>query len=259
MTFIKPRFWAVINAIILAIVIYWNYYANAQGINDNSVGSLSAEYDNLFTPSGFAFSIWGLIYLALTINAGYQIKCAFQDKETSFFNQLGFRLILANVGNALWIWLWLTERTGESVVAMLVILALLLSAVLKLKIGTSDVNQSHKRWLWWPISLYAGWITVATVANISAYLAKVDWQSGLSEANWAILMMVVATLIYSFVLSKRRMITFALVGAWALTAISLRHWNTETSIQWVALACALILAILSIRAKFSGYTTSKSH
>lgn len=240
------RFWAVTNALVLILVIYWNYYANAQGINENSVGSLSDKYDNFFTPSGYAFSIWGLIYIALTINAVYQLQCAFKKREATFIDKSAPMLIIANLANAAWIWLWLTERTGESVLIMVLILVALLIAVLRLNIGFGKPTPSIKRWAWWPVSLYAGWITVATVANISAYLAKIDWELGLSEVNWAIAMIIVATVVYTFVLIKRRMITFALVGVWAILAIAMKHWDKVAVLPWVALFCAVVLVVLSI-------------
>lgn len=240
----RARFWAIANTIVLVLVIYWNYYANAQGINENSVGSLSDQYSNYFTPSGYAFSIWGLIYIALTINAVYLLRCAFRNTEAELISIMSPLLIVANIGNAIWIWLWLTERTGLSVLIMLLILVSLLANVIRLKLGVSETSIGIKRWAWWPASLYAGWITVATVANVSAYLAKINWQFGLHEMNWAITMIIIATAIYAFVLIKRNMITFSLVGVWAIVAIAMKHWNTVPILPWVALSCAAILIAL---------------
>lgn len=254
----RARFWAIANAIVLILVIYWNYYANAKGINENSVGSLSDQYSNFFTPSSYAFSIWGLIYIALTINAVYQLRCAFRKTETALINKMAPLLIITNIGNAVWIWLWLTERIGGSVLVMLVILVALMVTVIRLNIGVGEVSLSSKRWAWWPISLYAGWITVATVANVSAYLAKIDWQLGLNEMNWAIVMIIIATLIYAFVLVKRNMITFALVGVWAILAIAIKHWNTVPVLPWVALSCAVILVVLSIAKKAAKLSLSST-
>ncbi|OEK05721.1 hypothetical protein [Roseivirga misakiensis] len=251
MTTSRTKFWAIGNALVLALVIFWNYYANAQGINENSVGSLSNRYDNFFTPSSYAFSIWGLIYIALLINAVYQLRSAFGKPDQAFITKLSPMLIIANLANAAWIWLWLTERTAESVLAMLVILIALLSASLRLQIGRGRATMPEKRCVWWPTSLYAGWITVATVANISAYLAKINWQIGFGEVNWAVTMIIVATGIYSFVLQKRRMLTFALVGAWAVLAISIKQWGAEPLIQWVALTCAVVLVLQALLKKFS--------
>jgi len=258
MTESSHRFWAILNAVVLALVVYWNYYANAQGINQNSVGSLSRAYDNLFTPSSYAFSIWGLIYLALISNSIFQIKAAFKSSHTTFFKELGPFLIIANIGNALWIWAWLTERTGLSVLIMIAILLSLLTAVLKLGIRSGDRSpEAIKRWVWWPISLYSGWITVATIANISAYLAKINWAVMMSEVNWASLMIIIGGAVYLFVLFKRGMLTFALVGVWAFAAIAHKQWGVTSQVAGLAMGAAVAISIFTVMQKIKS-TRQKS-
>ncbi len=250
MTKSSHLFWAILNAVVLALVVYWNYYANAQGINENSVGSLSRAYNNLFTPSSYAFSIWGLIYLALISNAVFQIKAAFKGTHATFFKELGPLLIIANIGNALWLWAWLTERTGLSVFIMVIILMSLLTAILKLGIQGGDRSpEAIKRWVWWPISLYSGWITVATIANISAYLAKINWSFMINEVNWASLMIIIGGAVYLFVLSKRGMLTFALVGVWAFAAIAHKQWAVTPQVAGLAMGAAVAISIFALMQK----------
>ncbi len=238
---------ALLNFLVLVAVIFWNYIANAQGINENSVGSLSFEYANLFTPASYAFSIWGIIYLSLTANSIYQLKVAFSSDKDEFISKLGPWLMLANIGNAVWIWLWLTERTGLSVLAMIVILISLLKVVLSLGIGVENQSRPVKIWIWFPASIYAGWITVATVANVSAYLAKIGWQGPFSEVTWTVIMLLIATLIYIFVLRSRGMIAYTTVGIWAIIAIMIKHWNSIPEIRAFALLCIMALSIGIVR------------
>ena len=97
--------------------------------------------------------------------------------------------------------------------------------------------------------MYAGWITVATVANISAYLAKINWSLWLTEVNWAITMIIIAAIVYLFVLIKRCMITFSLVGVWAFAAIAHKQWGMIPGLAWVAAASAAIIFIFAIVTK----------
>ena len=99
---------------------------------------------------------------------------------------------------------------------------------------------------WLPIGIYSGWIAVATIANISAYLAKLNWDGGfLSEASWTITMIVIATVVYLLMIYKRTMYEFAAVGIWALFAIYIRHQNEYSTIAFTALAgCAIILVAI---------------
>jgi len=238
------RFYAIANLLVIIALIAWNYVANTMGINGNTVGSLSDEYSNLFTPAGYAFSIWGLIFLALLAHGIFQVKRVFFDrKDDEFVSQIGPWLIIANVANGLWVWVWLQEYTGLSVVIMLVILVSLIAIIGRLNMERWDAPLPIIAWVWWPIDLYSGWIAVATIANIAAYLAKLEWQALFSEVTWTVIMIAAATLVNLLMVYYRNMREFALVGVWALIAIALRHWEAIPVLQWTALAGALVLLI----------------
>ena len=97
---------------------------------------------------------------------------------------------------------------------------------------------------WWPISIFAGWIAVATIANISAYLSKLGWEGGpLSATNWTIVMIVIATLLNIVLIFTRGMREFALVGVWALFAIYVRHQNSYDTIATTALVGAVVIFV----------------
>ena len=109
-----------------------------------------------------------------------------------------------------------------------------------------DVQLKKIAFVWWPFCLYSGWITVALVADSSAWLTKINWNGfGISEVTWAIIMIIVAGIINLIITWKRNMREFALVGAWALVAIAVSNWNTQQSIKIVAITIASILFISS--------------
>jgi hypothetical protein len=56
---------ALANGIALIITIFVNYLSNTGALNGNTMKVVSDKYFNYFTPAGFAFSIWGLIYVGL--------------------------------------------------------------------------------------------------------------------------------------------------------------------------------------------------
>lgn len=236
--------YAILNIIVLVAVIFWNYWVNAKGLDGKTISSLSADYENLFTPASYAFSIWGVIFLALFAQAIFFISRAFSpDKDSDFLSQIGPYLIMANIGNGLWVYMWLMEHTGLSVIVMLGILASLVITILNTNMERWDAPRPIIFWLWWPVALYSGWIAVATIANISAYLGKIGWTGGVSEATWAIVMIIVAVVVNLFMVYTRNLREFACVGVWALVAIAARHWETISSIQWTALSGAIILFV----------------
>jgi hypothetical protein len=232
-------------------VIFWNYYANTQNINGNTVGSLSDEYYNLFTPADYAFSIWGLIYIGLLAHCIFQIKKVFVDKkEDVFVLQIGPWLIIANICNAIWLDLWLKEMTGTSVFIMFGILISLLLIIIRLKMQLGKLSFPMVAFVGWPISIYSGWITVATIANISAYLVKMEWQVLFEEVTWTVIMIIFATLLNLFMIHFRNMLAFAVVGVWAILAIAFRHWGEIPLLQWTGLSCALLLLLTILTNKF---------
>ncbi len=238
------KFYAVLNTVIILTVIFWNYYSNTGNIGGKTVGELSDEYANFFTPAGYAFAIWGVIFLGLVVLAFSQIKLAFWGgKNSDSILQIGPWLAIANIGNGAWLWFWLNEQTGMSVVIMFVILSSLLVTVVRLNMECWDAHVKVIVTVWWPICIYSGWITVAAIANVAAYLAKNNWSGGLTEIQWTVVMICVAGLVNLFMIFNRNMREFALVGSWALVAIAVRHWGEIPVLQWAAIAWAVILFV----------------
>lgn len=235
---------AIINTLIIAATITFNSIASARGINGNTVGEISDKYDTLFTPAGYAFSIWGIIYLALIAFALFQLRRAFsKDKESDFILQTGPWMTIANIANILWLYAWLYEYTGLSLVLMLIILVSLLIVVIRLNMERWDAPFPIIAFVWWPVCIYSGWIAVATIANVSSLLVSIEWQALLRPEGWTTLMIIVAVLLNLVMILLRNMREFAAVGVWALIAISVRHWDSLPGLQWIALAGAIVLIL----------------
>ena len=96
---------SIINLLAVFAIIYWNYYTIAVGFNGNDVGSLSDKYGNLFTPASYAFSIWGVIFLSLIAITVFMVKTAWSEKkESTWLLNIGWSLLIANIGNGIWTW-----------------------------------------------------------------------------------------------------------------------------------------------------------
>lgn len=236
--------YAITNLVVIAAVIAWNYIANALGINGNSIGSLSDTYNSLFTPAGYAFSIWGIIFLGLIALGIYMVQSAFRDgKEAAYIGKLGPWLLLANLANATWVYVWLKELPGVSVLVMLVILVSLIVIIVKLGMEKEIVPRGQVIWIWWPLGIYSGWIAVATIANISAYLSHSGWEFLFGEVTWTVVLILLAVVLNATMVLVRRMRDFAFVGIWSLLAIWARHRGEIQEIAWTALAGALVIAL----------------
>ncbi|HSM63856.1 MAG TPA: hypothetical protein VK833_07970, partial [Gillisia sp.] len=112
-------------------------------------------------------------------------------------------------------------------------------------------------YFWWPICLYSGWIAVATIANIAAYLAKIGWDGGfLTEVQWTVVMITVATVLNIAMIYTRNMREFAMVGVWALVAIYIRHLDSQNTLAYVSLIGA-VLILLNV--SYHGFINRKTN
>lgn len=235
------------NLFSVIMVIAVNYISQALRLNNTTIGEISAQYDNLFTPASYAFAIWGVIFLGLLAFAIFQVRRAFfSEKESPFIEQTGYLFAIANFLNAAWVFAFVYDFTGLSVLIMLGILFSLIKIILNTNMERWDAPIEVIAFVWWPICLYSGWIAVATIANVSAYLTKVEWDGfGLGDQEWTIIMIAVATLLNILMIWKRNMREFAAVGIWALVAIFVRHRDSLDTIAYTALACSIILFIVT--------------
>lgn len=234
---------AVLNALSVLPVIVVSYVGQSAEFNGNTIGSLSDEYYNLFTPADYTFSIWVLIYLGLLAFSGFQLIVAFGSKnDHGFLRNSQYWFFVANIANTAWIFAWLYEFTGLSVLLMLLILFSLIKIILNTNMERWDAPLRILAFCWWPICLYSGWISVAAIANVSAYLTKIGWSVPFfSEGGWTLLMILVTGVINIAMIYLRNMREFAAVGVWALVGIYFRHFESFPQISWSALIVAVII------------------
>ncbi|MEX0780199.1 MAG: hypothetical protein WD491_15305 [Balneolales bacterium] len=232
----------LLNTLTLTAVIILNALAGTGEIGDNSVGDVSQKYDTMFTPAGYAFSIWGFIYLLLAGFVIFQWVALSRKDDHDIINQTGAIFIVSNLANAGWLFLWLNEYIGLSVLAILFLLFSLIALVSRLKLEIWDAPVRILIFVWWPFAIYFGWIIVATVANIAAFLTTLNWDgSPLSPQTWTIILILAATAIYLLLIFTRNLRESALVGIWAFVAIGVRHGSTNLEITVTAGIGALIL------------------
>ena len=242
----------VLNVITFLVMVAVNYISNTGAIAGETMATVSARYENLFTPAGYAFSIWGLIYVSLLMFVVYQARDLFSNnKEVRIVHQVGWWFVISCTANVLWIFAWLNQYLLISVLIMLVLLFSLVKIILNTRMELDDEPLPVIAFVWWPFSFYSGWISVAIIANVAAYLTSIDWKGfGISEATWTVLMILIAGVINLVITWTRNMREFALVGVWALVAIAVANWNGELP---VVITSLLVAAILFVSSSLHGY------
>ncbi|WP_299671460.1 tryptophan-rich sensory protein [uncultured Polaribacter sp.] len=234
----------VLNGIAFFSVVYMNYLSNTGFMNNTTIGEVSRDFNSLFTPASYAFSIWGIIYLLLFGFVIYQGRSLFvKVRDNAFVEKIGFWFFISCIANIAWVFCWIYEYTGLSCICIFILLFSLLKIVVNNKMELWNAPFSVILFLWWPFVVYSGWVTVASIANVSSYLVKIGWDGfGISPVIWTILMIGIATIINLLVTWKRNMREFALVGAWALIAIGIANTNNILVIISYAAAAVLIIS-----------------
>jgi hypothetical protein len=244
---VKPINLLLANSLSLFFALAMNALSGSALFDGKTVGDVSRTYDTLFAPAGYAFAIWGLIYLLLIAFVSYQWFAWHKHKQDQQLQQTGLWLAVANLANGFWIAAWLTESIGISVLLMFVLLVSLLVLTARLRLEISDPPLRIVVFVWWPVVIYLGWIVVASVANVAAWFVDLGWNGlFLSASSWTILLITLATVIYLVLVLNRNMREAALVGIWALIAIAARQSQVHSEIAVYALiGAAVLLAVTS--------------
>lgn len=246
----------IVNGVVFLAMVFINYLSNTGTMNNTTIGSVSKDLNTLFTPAGYAFSIWGIIYLLLFGFVIYQGRSLFvKVKDNSFIDKIGFWFLISCLANIAWVFCWIYEFTGLSCVCIFLLLFSILKIVVNNRMQIWDAPIQIIFFLWWPFVIYAGWVTVASIANVSSYLIKINWLGfGISPVTWTIILIIIATIINLIVTWSRNLREFALVGAWALIAIGVA--NSNSNLETIAYIAASILIISSTIHAYKNRDTS---
>lgn len=234
--------------VVILATITINILANALPINGMNTGQVSDSFKVYFVPAGYVFSIWGIIYIGLIAYAVYQALPS--QKDNPRLQATGWWVVLGGLANSTWIFLWHYLQFVGTLGAMLILLATLITVYLRLGIGRTKVSKAETWAVRVPFSIYLGWITVATVANISDVLYYLKWnQFGLSSGTWMVIVLGAVLVIAGLMNFLRRDVAYALVLLWALIGIAVKfpQEGIVTIATWVTfglVAASLILAFL---------------
>lgn len=239
----------LINWLFLLLVLTINALANILPINGMNTGEISGFYPNYFVPAGFTFSIWGVIYLLLiiyNITFTYYILHPEKNKKISaYINSINPLFLLTCLFNASWILAWHYLQPLLSIIIMLLFLVTLALMFIRSIPFYPSFSLYHRLLLHAPFVVYLGWITVATIANITAGLVKWGWTGfGISGIVWSCIMMIVAILLGLFFTYRFRVFSFALVLIWALWGIHEAQQDNSIYLAWIPIIGISLLSLL---------------
>lgn len=230
----------VLNIGFYALTILVNGLANGLPLNGQTTGQVSAKYPALLTPAGYAFSIWGLIYIALTAFVIYQLLPA--QKNNELIKRINPFFKVSCLANAAWIFAWHYGALFTSLILMVILLIALIAIYRSLYAVANRPTLSEYLFVYFPFSLYTGWIAVATIVNISAVQTGMGWDNiGFQEVTWALIKLAITGGVAAIVILRKADAVFGLVIAWAAYAISVK----QVAVPDVS-GGALIISLLAV-------------
>lgn len=269
----KDVFRQIALVVTFLLMLAVNAMASIPSTSPNSIvplggkltGAISDSYKVVFVPAGYVFSIWGVIYLGLLAFTIYHSLPS--QRANPALRQIGWLAVLSNVLNGVWIVLWQFMHLYWTVPVMLGLLAVLMVIYIRLKIGKERPTRAQSWLVNLPFSIYFGWITIATIANITdfVYVAnklQLHWAI-LSDPNaeiWAIVLLAVGVVIAALMAFTRRDVSYLVVLIWAFAGIG-QKWlsaGTHTPVviaAFIAAGLVLLLAVFAIVKRKSVQTT----
>jgi hypothetical protein len=228
-------------SVILALTV--NILASVLPLNGQNTGEISDRFQVYFVPAGYVFAIWGIVYIGWIAFTVFQFRPS--QKESPRLRRLGTIFALSGLANAAWLFTWHYNFFGLGVLVMLSLLGLLIASYLRLDVNRSSVSRAE----WWsvdlPFSVYLGWITVATVANVTDWLYLVQWNGfGIAAPVWAVIMLAVASVLGVAMTLTRRDAGYLSVLVWAFIGIAVKQTTAPMVVVSAWIAAGLMLALV---------------
>jgi hypothetical protein len=235
----------------LAVMVS-NIAANALPINGITTKEISDQFNVYVIPAGYVFAIWGVIYVLLGAFTTWQALP--RNRESGVLRSLGFLPALSGVFNTAWILLWQYGVFALTVPVMLGLLGTLITIHRRLW-GHRDELRGTLYWtVRTPWSVYLGWITVATIANIAQSLSWFGFTGfGIDPTLLAAAVLFTGTAIAATFVTRFRDVAYGLVIVWAYVGVAVKEQGTTAVVVAAGLGAGLV-GVLALVALAKGRT-----
>jgi benzodiazapine receptor len=244
----NDRLRQMLTVLAIGVTIAVNALATLLPLNGQTTGAISDRYPVLVTPAGYVFGIWGLIYLGLVVYAVYQALPA--QRENPVLRAIAPWFLLSCAANIGWIFLWHYNLILLTLPMMLALLGSLLLIFARLR--RSDQTLAERWLVRAPFSIYAGWITVATIVNVAVVL----YQSGIVIEGPAAALLAAGVLAVGGAIAVGIALSlgdwlYALVIVWAYIGIGEKQSGAPL-VVWAAWTLAALVAVAAVVALARG-------
>jgi hypothetical protein len=230
----RPWRWLALAATL--VNLGFNAISGRLAIGEGSIQQIVQRHSALFTPADYAFAIWGLIYLATLVQVIHQLLPSQRNVDAHDF--LAKLLTAANVLAMAWIVVFRNDLITLSVL----VIALTLAVSCALFIHANEAVARHElgKWVLVPASLWIGWLSVATIANVSLWLVAMGWPDT-GHSGWTFATIGLATALGLAIGARFRNWIYPAVIAWAQIAIWVERREDARAVALVALLSGILM------------------
>ena len=248
----KGRGWKLFEDILLWVawvaMVGFNGYAEVYHFNGTTVGGLARKVDLWIMPAGYVFAIWGVIYIALAIWLFRFCLAGPSRKRLGFlpFTLSGLLFVATCCLNIAWLALWHMERNFWALVIILIltVLAWMLYALVRRDATKAGTPTAAKALDWIPLSIYASWLSVATLVN-AGYMVVAGHKVGDAVQGFATIIVVGALLAVAYLMNRHgKDWVFGLVVIWACLGIGIRIFSFAAAMGVLVIALTAVGAFL---------------
>lgn len=226
---------------------------------------VSESGPSLIDPAGYAFAIWGPIFFFLALFVIYQARDLFKDAEQKddmpYVEQVSVFFMLSTLMSASWYIFWMYRIILVSTISMVLYLVFIIAAYLRLNINKEERDRKERLALVVPWSMYMGWITAATIVSITTFLESINFNTSpviLPNPILAVIVLLVALVIYLSVLLTRNDLVYAGVGIWVLLAIIVQRLIISPVVIEVVITCIIGIVVLSLGMAYQVFKRKKA-
>ena len=241
---------AFLNFVLFVLMVWVNAMANILPINGHTTGWVSALYPNFFVPAGFTFSIWGAIYFLLLGFVVASIVVSFSNKYPDtevLIKQVSPLFQITCLLNAGWILAWHYLFLEVSLIIMIIFLVILIKIYLRIRDLKCSVGMFSRLWVYHAFVVYLAWISVATIANVTALLVGVGWQGNpFLPQSWAIALVCIALALAIVFVGRLKEPAFGFVVAWAFIGIYANQIDAARNVGLTAAVSCCLLSALTL-------------
>lgn len=240
----KNRAIVYLSSYIAMVLV--NIAANFIPIGGSTVGENATNYDVLFMPAGYAFMIWGFIYLLLGIFVIWQILP--ENRDNKYVDRLGWAFPISCACNVLWLIVWQFNLLILSMIAMTCLLISLFKIYTSLEIGNRTILRKYKYIVNLPFMVYLGWASTTLTVNSTVFLYATRWYGfGFNDWFWACFLVVATVALALYIIKKYDDIIFPIIQIWALIAVMIYSYYCLELVLFCIAGSAVLAVSLIVR------------